>query len=85
MALVGLIGVTVDALADDVDMPVREQIESVSFTLRTRHLRAAVGGTTSVCAGRSVRCWWFVQRCAGGRSCRRPRAAVRSVRRLARA
>jgi geranylgeranyl reductase family protein len=35
----GLIGVTVDALPDDVDIPVREQIESVSFTLRTRHLR----------------------------------------------
>ena len=27
---------TVDALPDDVDIPVREQIESVSFTLRTR-------------------------------------------------
>ena len=35
----GLIGVTVDALPDDVDIPVREQVESVSFTLRTRHLR----------------------------------------------
>ena len=30
---------TVDALPDDVDIPVREQVESVSFTLRTRHLR----------------------------------------------
>ena len=30
---------TVGALPDDVDIPVREQIESVSFTLRTRHLR----------------------------------------------
>jgi geranylgeranyl reductase family protein len=34
----GLIGVTIAALTDDVDIPIREQIESVSFTLRNKFL-----------------------------------------------
>ncbi len=35
----GLIGATIDALPEDVDIPIREQIDSVSFTLRNKFLR----------------------------------------------